>query len=453
MKKLIIFAILALMLIPTNALADGMILPHIPPYEPVEESQQVAAINYEGGLEKMIITVNFNMHNISEAVWIFPVPADPEKVVIDVVSEFPRFYGQDVIERTKSDIDNAILITQLTQIYPIFLYFFRAVTMYAGPLEQVETFGKGMTGVPSVTVYEHIEKKGMTLEIVTARTGEALYYYLNNRGYYLPKGSIEVLEEYVGKDYAFVLAWVSSPTLVYQDQEMPYWKISPYIRQPGVFVTFPTDEIYYPLMPTSVYGSKKIPIRIYLLGYVTPKLYREIETYTRTNYYVQDYTSQWGLEQFFGNKNTKQYTKVEIYSPSKYFSDDLWFSEESPTKVSYAYSIYSAVSEYPLVSIVLLILVISTIAGAVTGLIVFREMSKYALVGLANVFTIIGLAIAVAFTKTKRLDELLRRRLKQEGFMVITTDRKKIIFVILFSILFLVIGLIIGYLIKLPLMF
>jgi len=83
---------------------------------------------------------------------------------------------------------------------------------------------------------------------------------------------------------------------------------------------------------------------------------------------------------------------------------------------------------------------------------VFREWKNYALIGLANVFSIIGLSIAVAFAKTKKIDESVRRRLKQEGFMVITTDKRKFAFVILFSIAFLIVSLIAGYLLKSPLM-
>jgi hypothetical protein len=46
---------------------------------------------------------------------------------------------------------------------------------------------------------------------------------------------------------------------------------------------------------------------------------------------------------------------------------------------------------------------------------------------------------------------IFRRRLKQEGLIVITADKRKIVFVVLFSILLIVLSLAIGYLLKLPL--
>jgi hypothetical protein len=61
-------------------------------------------------------------------------------------------------------------------------------------------------------------------------------------------------------------------------------------------------------------------------------------------------------------------------------------------------------------------------------------------------------AIAIAFTRTKKLDETLKRNLKKEGFVAITIDKRKFYFVLLFSVLFLIVAFLVGYIIKLPLM-
>jgi hypothetical protein len=453
MKKLIAIALLALMLVPANVLADGgiWINPWSDHWEPVEESGQVAAINYQNGLEKLIISTSFEMKNMSEAVWIFPVPADPSKVVIDITSEFPRLYGYDVVEKAKEDVDNVVRASQLTQIYPIISYLFTPIYMATGGTLTAE-FGKGLAGVPSVTVWEHIEKEGMTTELVTARSGDALYYYLENRGHRLPKGAISVLDEYVGRDYCFVVSWVSWISVLEPRYQEGYAPIYYRERHPGIFITFPTDKIYYPMIPTSIYGSKRIPIRVYILGYVTPELPDELKSYTTVNYYSQDYFDEWGLEEFYKSTDAKGYTKMEMYAPSKYFTDDLWFDLTAPPKVLYADTIHYTISKNWIVFEILFILIVSAITGALVGIIVFREWKNYALIGLANVFSIIGLSIAVAFAKTKKIDESVRRRLKQEGFMVITTDKRKFAFVILFSIAFLIVSLIAGYLLKSPLM-
>jgi len=148
-----------------------------------------------------------------------------------------------------------------------------------------------------------------------------------------------------------------------------------------------------------------------------------------------------------------KFTKVEINVPSKYFREDLWIDRVAPPQVEYATGLYYSISKHPFITGIILVLVISAITGAVTGFIIFKDYQKYAWVGLANVFTIIGLAIAMAFTKTRKMEESVKRKIRKQGFAVIMIDKRKFYFLFLFSILFLIIAYIIGYLIKLPLSF
>ena len=207
------------------------------------------------------------------------------------------------------------------------------------------------------------------------------------------------------------------------------------------------------MLPTSIYGSKTVPIRIYVIGHVTPEVYDEIETYISASYYMQGYLSVGNLRSFFGNIDTRNvpYTKIELAAPSKFFKADLWFSEGAPAEVSYAAAIYPAISNYPWIMGILLVLIISALTGALTGFIIFRETNRYALVGLANIFTIVGLAVVITLTRTKKVDEELKKQIKEAGLITVTSDPRKILFVFLFSILFLIFGLVVGYLIKLPL--
>ena len=451
MKKILTILII-LLLAPSFVLADGMIIPPINPQVPLDENAQIAAINYQDGLEKMIISVNFDMKDYDKAAWVFPVPAEPEKVVIDIISTFPNFYGQDVVQKAKSDIDNLVLVSSLTQIYPLFLFLPFSYRLSATTTGMAE-MNKGIGGtVEGVTVYEHIEKGGISTDIVTSRTPEALYSYLQRKGINAPVGSLPVFDYYIGKDYTFIVSYITRGGVL--GYEYGYMESYPYRRQPGIFITFPTDRIYYPLIPSSVYGSKTIPVRIYLIGHMTPDLYPDISSYSRTDYYIQNYVSIGDLANFFGNINTNdvKFTKVEINVPSKYFYQDLWFNDVAPRKVNYAMGVYGSISKHPFIFGIIFILIVSTITGAITGLLLFKDFKKFALLGLFNIFTIIGVAIAIAFTRTKKLDETLKRNLKKEGFVAITIDKRKFYFVLLFSVLFLIIAFLVGYIIKLPLM-
>jgi len=450
MKK-IICLITLIVLTPPLVLADGMVIPPVDPHIPLDENAQLAAINYQDGLEKMIISVNFDMKDYDEAAWIFPVPAEPNSVVIDIINNFPRLSGDDVIRRARSDVDGIIYATTLTQIYPIFLFFpFYYLAGVTDMQAMVAREGLGGT-VEGVTVYEHIEKGGISTDIITSRTAEALYNYLQRKGIRAPIGSLPVFDYYIGKDYTFVVSYITKP----EELVRGGYEYYPYRRQPGIFITFPTDRIYYPLIPTSVYGSKTIPIRLYVIDHVTPDLYSEINSYTRTDYYIQRYGSTYEFANFYGNMdvNDMKFTKVEINVPSKFFKEDLWIDRVTPPKVNYATRLYYSISKHPFISGIVLVLVISSITGAITGFLIFRDYEKYALVGLANVFSIIGLAIVMAFTKTKKVEESVKKQIRKQGFAVIMVDKRKFYFLVLFSILFLIIAYLIGYLIKLPLSF
>jgi len=507
MKKLIALVLLFIMIFPTSVFADGVIWRYYNNgLQPLEENEQRVAINYQNGIQKMIIDVNFDMGAQDRAVWVFPVPASPDDVVIDVVTEFPSLYGTDPRVQAKSAIGSILALSTYTQIYPLFLvlpfFWFGGVF---GTL--TGTASMATTAVTNgVTIHEQIEKEGITTEIVTAETGDDLYNYLVGKGLNIQKNSISIFDNYIGKKYSFVVSWVTSPggtgyttgsscsyqSCSYSDSQCPgygwdynnggscieqcdytnsqgctgsphgcfcsgtsgcvcsgggiaggsaYPVVSPYNsrKQLGIFVTFPTDKIFYPLMPTSIYGSTQIPITIYVLDHVTPEPYDSIKSYVTSDYYVSSYTSIGDLKSFYGNMDTRnmKYTEIKILdAPAKYFKDDLWFSYGAPINVGLATVIYSAINQQPIIAGIIIILIISAMTGALAGYILFRDWKRYALIGLTNIFSIIALAIVVLFSKSESsLSADLKERLKKEGLSVI--DKKKYSFIPLYSILYL----------------
>ena len=507
MKKFVAFALIFLLMFPSSALADGVIWRYYNNIlQPLEENEQRAAINYQNGIQKMIIDVNFDMGAGDRAVWVFPVPADPDDVVIDVVTEFPNLYGSDPRVQAKSAIGSVLALSVYTQIYPLF--FILPFFIGFAPFSASSAMGMAREDINDVTVHEHIEKQGITTEIITSLSGDGLYNYLVSQGLSIERDAINIFDDYIGKDYSFVVSWVTSSggtgyatgsscsyqSCSYSDSQCSgygwdynnggscieqcdysgsqgctgsphgcfcsgtygcacsgggiaggsaYPVTYPYNsrKQLGIYVTFPTDKIFYPLMPTSIYGSTEIPITLYVLDHVTPEPYDNIKSYVTSNYYVSNsyyYTSD-ELKSFYGNMDTKnmKYTKIEILdAPAKYFKDDLWFSYGAPINVGLATMIYNAINQQPIITGILIILIISAITGALAGYILFRNWKRYALIGLTNIFSIIVLAIVVLFSKSEsNLSSDLKARLKKEGFSVI--DKKKYSFIPLYSILYL----------------
>lgn len=450
LKKLFIFstilATVILLIIPFVALADGMAISPPGPYENrwdyMKETNQQAIINYENGLEKLILSIGINDENASGAVWLFPVPAEPQTVTIDILDSLPQMSGEDISPKVKNNLEAVREFLHLTQIYPFF-WMNHTVLGNTKPRKDYNLGGLGGTAgsavvsspEPDVVVYEHIEKEGITSEAITAKTSIGLNNYFSEKGLNIDVGTLPILNNYIGKSYSFVASWINSDN---QTKKM----------QRGILVTFPTEDLYYPLMPTSVYGDNVVPATIRIIGYVSPKIFSKIKKYTKVEYY--DKGGIWseeprkpgtGIKINFGsfklsiNEEYKnfyggpleniRYTKIEINSPSKFFTDDLWIKDREPFKVQIINFLYNIVTYHPVISSIPLWIIISFISGCLAGVIVFRyaknkkSLLKCGLLGLTNCLSLIGLLIATKFIRTKERDEELNMvlsELKQKGY-------------------------------------
>ena len=488
MKKTLSFIILSLVtflavfsFIPKSVLADGVIMrpdPYSDRWDYSGENNQQAFINYDNGLQKMIISVGLEGENSKGVVWLFPVPSDPNKVAIDVVKSLPQLSGEEISKKAKSNLDDTTKFLQITQIYTIPFVLFSQTFNSAG----IEGFDNALgvsqginRGVePDVIVYEHLEKEGIASEIITAKTANGLYEYLKSRGLKIESGSIPVLNNYIGKEYSFIASWISAPEKIISAQDIKdnlniyfsnqsrYPKFFELVNslkqkysefnqalnpteflksqqgetvlqeltqaiqndlsiiadaynrnqtnlsnQRGVFVTFPTKDIYFPLLPTSVYGSKIVPATLRIIGHVSPKVFQDIKSYTKTEYYVDNYASfADDLKNFYSGQNQNiKYTKIEINAPSKFLTDDLWINNQAPIKTYYS----TFVAKNPITSAIILLILSSIMAGILAGMFIFRELRKnivkLGLIGLSNCLSIFGLLITTVLVGTKNKNE------------------------------------------------
>ena len=461
MKKITTIILLILFLMPM-ALADGMI---IDPYGPVMEKGQQAAIIYEKKgdeyLEKMIISVQTDPIHKDKAAWIFPVPAEPDDVVIDVVTQFPRMRGYEVLREAKTNIENIIDFAKMSLIFPIFLQnmFFRGgyapMQMEALAKDAYIDIGQG------VTIYEQIEKEGITVQTLGANEGSTLWIFLRREGLEVPMETITVFDHYIDEDYTFVVAFITpeeskplydEPYIAPEPAtpEMRKAQIMPYYRgrNLGVEVMFHTDKLYYPLLPTSIYKSEKIPATIWVIGdHVTPKVYDKIEGFVETKYFKSTgYQNYPMLEEFFGdlrNEKNMKYTTISLRNvPSKYLTEDLWIEEKTPANIQYANWITSLTYRNTGKLGFLMIAIISALSGMIVGLIIFREnWWKLMIVSLANCLSIIALIIALVFVKTRKIDAKLKEQLREAGVLTVTRDfKKKALFIVGFIVAFYIIA-------------
>jgi len=436
MKKIAPFLLVILFLlasVPSEVKADGLgIQIESTSFALYNEAAQVAAINYENGQERLLLAVKFGQVTSGPVLWIVPVPARAPEVKIDVCQEFPEFWGADVLEEAepyKSVIEEVGFYVAATQIFPMGILVGN-VGRFIG-VEEPEP-------VRGVEVYTHLEKEGITAEVVTAETGHVLDEYLQAKKVAVPSSSIPVLDEYIGKDYSFVVSWIESrPT---EDKDMT----------PAIFAEFPTDKLYYPLRLTSAYGDREIPLQLIVIGWVKPSLYPEIEKFTKCRYF-EFYGARGGPAEFYGEAFESyehasgtdwlsagepiRFTTIEIGDigessllgrtpAAKSFVDDLWMErlDDLPEEVKAVRDRIvqrgTFFSKNWVVIFIPWLICLSLASGALAGLILYRKPKKFALVGLTNCFTQIGLIIGTI---------LLAR---EEG--------KRLKFILLFWVLFLV---------------
>jgi len=517
-KLIYLTLIITFVVSPLLASADGGAIRPLPngDWTWVDENSQQAFINYEQGAEKLIVAVDLAEES-SDIAWIIPVPSNPEKVEIDITSELPIFFGDDVISKAKLEFSENL-----------------KASYYAGLLGQIWTFpfsiifvslggargglGGEMASGDLVSVETHIEKAGMVAEVITVKSSQAIYNYFSKKGFNIKEGSISELNSYIEKDYSFVVSWIASGIGGEENK-----------GQRGIFISFPTPKIYYPLILTSAYGETEIPITIRVLDHVKPEIFSEIKPYTEVSYFTKRTKSFGGargarcqadlaqfrpmleiyyddhgsypssiqeltkgeyaeqlkilledinkycqsaliysgggndftirtmlsqglfeitpfksgfvekgniaisseLQKFYGNEKPyigeAEYTRININSPAKLLKKDLWMESGKPLNISLA---IWAIKNSVVVIVALYLLIVgfvSFIAGGLAGLLCFRKFKKYALVGLGNIFTLIGLILIFNYVKKKQ-EDIKHSKL---GF----TSSFSIIFVLLLTLL------------------
>ncbi|MEM5844219.1 MAG: DUF2330 domain-containing protein [Candidatus Aenigmatarchaeota archaeon] len=345
-------------------LADGVLF--VKSYEreewlPSVQTQQISVIDFSDEKESLLISIKGDLKG-EKLVWLFPIPAEPQSVKIDVIKNFPTFSGYEVKSRVGYEVDRIFPIFTFSQGYPIFYYFFGAFSF--GGVAKTEGFEEER----GVVIHEHLEKAGISVELVSAEDSSKFLSYLNEKGLVLPNS---LVEEYIGKKYSFVVGWVS---------DVEKYKIETEGSLLGLKIEFPTKKIYYPLKLTSLYGNQKIPIRIYVLGHVSPEIFDSIANSTKVSYYINDTTQI-------------KYTKIQINSNSNLLTQDLWIGSSSPLEISFAALILFS----PPLFMGIVFILCSIIASIVSGLIVFKRklsIKTLTLLGITNLLTIIGVFIS-----------------------------------------------------------
>jgi|GEM_PF-3758099 len=368
-------------------LADGMII--TPSHEQrrvnlVNESRQIAFIAWKDGMEQMIIKTEIKtaVQNGKAHVWIFPVPAGPDDVVVQHIKRVEYYGGgKNLYDVTKSAVrksaDSTFIFSQVWPIIPASMLWTLSgsLTSTVGELGSAARAIGTATSSYGVTVHETITGLGLTSQIITAKDPNGLRNYIRDKyGVELPDQIEKIFSNYIGKNSSFVIT---------ESNGVP--------EAMAVMVEFPTDAPYFPLMPTSIYGSKMIPITIYVDGFWEPNEWRELAPRTEVEHRVSGTPPDVsGDEKFWGK--FKKLTIISLTAPSKSLKEDFYLKKAELAEQT------EFIREHATLFAIIILLAVFSVSGLATWILLSRrgdELSKYLVAGAASILTPIATAIAL----------------------------------------------------------
>ena len=419
-------------------------------WETLTERDQFCIINYNDGIEKMIIQIQLDgpeVRSSEQMAWLFPIPAPPESVSLRHFQTIPRFDGNSlgsvVLEKVADSSSWSLAFgTQLYTVPALAVYYATFGFGSGGTEESVESFGA-------------LDQYGVTSELLAADSSEALAAYLTSKGLALPEEAEYAVENYLGGDYSIVLSWVSNvSSFLAEAFKMPGTDA----YSLGIGVEYPCEEIFFPLEMTSAYGTLEIPVTIQVLDHVTPEehpsgggldyscRYRVQDNYgplSTTALWEYDYrlvsrinltVNEEEFDYFFAEQiaanhgslvlHSVDYTVISFYGPAGRLTEDLWLSDSQPVSVSTLHFI----GDNPWLVVLAVFMVASCFSSLVACLILFgwngRLTLTFILLGASNLLSIVGYYFAY---------DILEPRLEREGIRTVGTRWR---LMLLFSALF-----------------
>ena len=327
-KLLYILSLIILLLISIhgNAFADGGAFKYVDNsiLERFKEDSQLCFINYQNETQKMIINITLNdKFEEEKAIWLFPIPAKPNETKIDIIDSEPILSGVSSEHILANRFNDCFTQLYLTQIYTYPYFMFQLVSNMTG-----DDQGRSKES-DKFRVIDKINKFGITSELISVKNKKDFIEYLTKHKIKFPDDFNKIIDGYLGKDYIFVVSWLSN-LAEYKNKTNGRYPIA-------VYVTFKTPEIFFPLKFTSIYGNLKIPISLYVINFITPKIFDNIRQYTKIEHFRIPYSTPNDLLNFFFDIkkfDRLEYTKISINSEAINLTEDLWIDHKESFRIS-----------------------------------------------------------------------------------------------------------------------
>jgi hypothetical protein len=237
---------LLMVLWPRIGWADGMAFDiDTAQYQPLVEREQVAAIAFNQGREKMTLAVNLDRHPNHRSLWIFPVPGTPKTTKLNLVASFPMFSGVDPKRQASSKLESSMALVRGSQLYPFLLE--GGVFMGAAHMETASTGA----------VFQETDKFGLHSELIYAASLKDLEAVLKRQHVSLSAAQGSALAPYLNGKYTIVGTWLNPPHPAHSVPPKPEPPLvpNPPVMPPGVQISFDA--------PVSASMPKEMPLNQY----------------------------------------------------------------------------------------------------------------------------------------------------------------------------------------------
>ncbi|MBL8821835.1 MAG: hypothetical protein JNJ77_04540 [Planctomycetia bacterium] len=229
----------------------------------VSESEQHAFIEWEASQERLYVKTQSEKTD-KPTVWIIPIPCEPGRVSAKPIERMPSVYQPYFpIPRARENLQQtrelALMWDTGYMLSPVRLFF-----QSVGSQPKSVTFSTADSALgaanggshrePLVVVHSHIEALGMVVEVLTAKDGDALNKYFQQKQLDIKAEQLTSLKEYFGAkngaQYSFVCSWRGDT--------------------PGtgraVVIDFACPQPFYPLLPTRA-NPTPVETTVYLRGW------------------------------------------------------------------------------------------------------------------------------------------------------------------------------------------
>jgi hypothetical protein len=319
----IVPVLLCCLALPLNARGDGCVIDRLGRYVP--EQEQLAFIEWQDGRQRLYVATR-TASSDQPSLWIVPIRARADRVEAEPIEAAPQVvYYQPIVGRARERLEEAIVMTAVLD-----------TGLFAcAALPFIGCAGDKASKGGDVHEHQRVEKHGMVVTVVTAKSTEGLDRYLAANGVSTSAAKLISLTPYLGQqdEYALVCGWLTK-----SGQEM---------TARAVRVDFPTPAIFYPLQPTRVYETK-IPTVVYVRGLVRPTADLAVPgvqcQYLRGA--VEERNLGYSLATSERSSNRKRrpppdatlelLTRVEVTSAPSSWTDDLVLEPQAPPAIEVA---------------------------------------------------------------------------------------------------------------------